>query len=350
MKTKIISKYLLGGVLAMLLAVSAVFPAFAAGMVSSLRISFTSSYEVGEILEPQVTVSTSGVSIESLSWSRDVEKWKPGTRVTATLILTADDGRSFSSTYGEKSCRISGATLGSAKNEDGKLRVTASYYPVVQLDSPDDAGWSNLEKTKASWKKVEYATGYQLRLYRDGDFVRTIDATGTSKDLSEYMTKEALYTYEIRAVAKDSKDSKYMKSSEYVPSTDQLMDDLGDTEGRWRNYSAGKKYQMEDGSYVTNNWHRIVGKWYYFNGEGYAQTGWQFVGDKWYYMNADGEMLTGWQKVNEVWYYLNGDGSMVTGWCQTAPNQWYYLNPDGSMAANTIIDGKRLNESGLCVE
>lgn len=350
MKTKNMVKYLMGTALSAILTAAAVFPAIAAGTVSNLRISFTSTYEVGEILEPQVTVGTSGVSIESLTWSKDVEDWKPGTKVTATMILTSDDGKSFSSTYGEKSCRIYGASLMSAKEADGKLKVTARYYPVVQLDSPDDAGWSNLEKTKASWKKVKYATGYQLRLYRDGDYVRTIDTTGTSKDLSEYMTKEGLYTYEIRAVAKDSDDTKYMKSSEYIPSTDQLMDDLGDTDGRWRNYSAGKKYQMEDGSYVVNSWHRIVGQWYYFNGEGYAQTGWQFIGDKWYYMNADAVMQTGWQKINEVWYFLNEDGFMMTGWCQTAPNQWYYLNPDGSMAANTIIDGKRLNESGLCVE
>lgn len=351
MKAKRIVKYIAGAALSAALAVTAVFPALAAGTVSSLRISFTSTYELGEILEPQVTVNTSGVTIESLTWNKEVENWKPGARVTATLILSAGEGRAFSDTYGERTCRISGATLTSArKDADGNLKVTARYYPIVQLDSPDDAGWSNLEKTKASWKKVKYATGYQLRLYRDGDYVRTIDATGTSKDLSEYMTKEGLYTYEIRAVAKDSDDAKYMKSSEYIPSTDLLMDDLGDTDGRWRNYSAGKKYQMEDGSYVVNDWHKIVGQWYYFNGEGYAQTGWQTIGDKWYYMNADGVMQTGWQKIGEVWYYLNEDGSMQTGWCQTAPNQWYYLNPDGSMAANTTVEGRTLNASGLWVE
>ena len=51
-----------------------------------------------------------------------------------------------------------------------------------------------------------------------------------------------------------------------------------------------------------------------------------------------------------IWYYLNEDGSMAVGWKQTAPGQWYYLNADGSMAANTVVDGKHLNESGLCVD
>lgn len=224
MSCKSIKKWLVSAVLAVILAVGAIFPAFAEGTVSSIQISFTSFYEAGVILEPQVSTTTSGISIESLTWSREVEKWKPGAKVTATLILTADDGRSFSSSYGEKNCRISGAKLISAKEQEGKLKVMATYYPVVQLDSPDDAGWSNLDKTKASWKKVDYATAYQLRLYRDGNFVRTIDATGTSKDLSEYLTKEGIYTYEIRAVAKDSSDSKYMRSSEYMASSDRVME------------------------------------------------------------------------------------------------------------------------------
>lgn len=349
MSCKSIKKWLVSAVLAVILAVGAIFPAFAEGTVSSIQISFTSFYEAGVILEPQVSTTTSGISIESLTWSREPEKWKPGAKVTATLILAADDGRSFSSSYGEKNCRISGAKLISAKEQDGKLKVMATYYPVVQLDSPDDAGWSNLDKTKASWKKVDYATAYQLRLYRDGNFVRTIDATGTSKDLSEYLTKEGIYTYEIRAVAKDSSDSKYMRSSEYMASSDRVMEDMGDTDGRFRNYSAGKKYQMDDGTYVTNNWQKIVGKWYYFNGDGYAVTGWQNLGGKWYYLDADGVMLTGWQKINDKWYYLDETGYMWTGWCQAEPNQWYYLNSDGSMAANTIIDGRTLNGSGQWV-
>ena len=67
-------------------------------------------------------------------------------------------------------------------------------------------------------------------------------------------------------------------------------------------------------------------------------------------MDPEGVMLTGWQKVDGVWYYLNPDDSMAVGWIMDSPGQWYYLNSDGSMAADTVIDGCRLDPSGLWVE
>ena len=60
-----------------------------------------------------------------------------------------------------------------------------------------------------------------LFLYRDDYYLRTIDATGTSKDLSEYMGREGNYYYEIRAVGKTTNDAKYRKSSEYIDSSDR---------------------------------------------------------------------------------------------------------------------------------
>ena len=100
------SVFAAGAVAAML--VLTAIPAFAAQTVSSMRITFTNKYEdPGVIEEPEITCSTSGVEIESVEWSKDIEKWKPGTKVTATLILSAD-GKEFSNTYGSKFCQISG--------------------------------------------------------------------------------------------------------------------------------------------------------------------------------------------------------------------------------------------------
>lgn len=350
MKMRFGIKGLAGVMLAGALCLLGVVPVFAAGTVSSLSLVFEDRYETGEIQEPEITCRTLGVSVDSVEWSKDAEDWTPGKKVTATLTLSSDDGRSFLSSYGTSSCKVSGATLVLAKGDGATAQVKVSYYPVVQLDSPDRAGWSAADRMKATWKKVEYATGYQIRLYRDDIYLRTLTVTGTSKDLSEYMTKEGYYYYEIRAIGKDTNDAKYRKSSEYIMSTDQAMDDMGDTEGRWKNYIDGKKYQAKDGTEITGQWFKIKDKWYYFDENGYAVTGWKQLGPTWYYMDPSGVMLTGWQKVDNVWYYLNGDGSMATGWRMTAPGQWYYLNPDGSMAADTIVDGKHLNASGLCID
>lgn len=350
MKKRLKRKGLAGTLLAGALCILASVPAFAAGGISSLSLKFEDVYETGEIQEPEITCTTGGVSIESVSWNKDTEKWKPGDKVTATIVLSSDDGREFSSSYGSGSCKISGARLTSAKGDGSEAEIKVSYYPVVQLDSPEEAGWSAADRKKAVWKKADYATAYQIRLYRDDNYIRTITATGTSKDLSEYMTKEGDYYFEIRSMARDESDAEYMKSSEYIFSSTQLMDDMGDTEGRWRNYKEGKKYQAEDGTYVAGQWYKISDCWYYFNADEYALTGWQEINGSWYYLDSDGIMLTGWQKIDGVWYYLNTDGSMATGWVMDGPGKWYYLNTDGSMAADTVVDGKRLDGSGLCLD
>ena len=239
--------------------------------------------------------------------------------------------------------------MSKAVKVDDDLKVTVTYYPVVWLETPDEAGWSASNHMKAVWKKVDYATGYQIRLYRDDYYLRTIDATGTSKDLSEYMGREGNYYYEIRAVGKTTNDAKYRKSSEYIVSSDRYLDDLGDTEGSWKNYADGKKYVDENGQIVTSQWYRILGTWYYFDENGYMVTGWRMVNNKWYYLGNDGKMVIGWKQIGGVWYYMDADGAMATGWRQTAPGQWYYLNANGAMAASTVIDGCTLDASGLWV-
>lgn len=249
MRQKTFGKWLAAAGILIVMTIWLALPALAAQTVNSVRITFTDKYtDPGVISEPDITCSTFGIEITSVEWSKDVEKWNPGTKVTATLILSSS-GREFSSSYGSKSCQISGATLSKAVKVDDDLKVTVTYYPVVWLEAPEEAGWSASNHMKAVWKKVDYATGYQIRLYRDDYYLRTIDATGTSKDLSEYMGREGNYYYEIRAVGKTTNDAKYRKSSDYITSSDRYLDDLGDTEGSWKNYADGKKYVDENFQY-----------------------------------------------------------------------------------------------------
>lgn len=343
MKIKSCGKWFAGAIMTMMIGSMAVIPAFAS--VGTVRLNFSSSYATGEVEEPEITTKTSGVQIESVEWSKDPEIWKPGKRVYATITLSAKD--SFSAAYSKKNCVISGATFSSASVEDDELVVRAAYYPVVQLDMPDNAGWSTKSQTTAQWDKVSYAEGYQVRLYCDGVCLRTINAATNKMDLAEYMTKEGNYYYEVRATGKDSSDNKYFKNSEYTLSEDTELKDLGDTTGKWKNDTIGKKYQKQDGSYVTNAWHKIFGKWYYFDENARMVTGWRLVGTTWYYMDQNGVMLTGWIQDNHVWYFLNNDGSMATGWVQRSPSEWYYFYPNGTLAVNADIDGYWVNEKGV---
>ena len=167
MRQKTFGKWLAAAGILMAMTIWMVLPALAAPTVNSIRITFKDKYEdPGVIEEPEISCSSYGIEITSVEWSKDVEKWNPGTKVTATLILSSS-GREFSSSYGSKSCQISGATLSKAVKVDDDLKVTVTYYPVVWLETPDEAGWSASNHMKAVWKKVDYATGYQIRLYRD---------------------------------------------------------------------------------------------------------------------------------------------------------------------------------------
>lgn len=57
---------------------------------------------------------------------------------------------------------------------------------------------------------------------------------------------------------------------------------------------------------------------------------------------------TGWKMVRNKWYYMNFDGVMQTGWLKDN-GIWYYLKSNGEMAVNTIIDGYRINGSGVLI-
>ena len=53
-------------------------------------------------------------------------------------------------------------------------------------------------------------------------------------------------------MGKTTNDAKYRKSSDYITSSDRYLDDLGDTEGSWKNYADGKKYVDENGQIVIS--------------------------------------------------------------------------------------------------
>lgn len=346
--------------------------AAAAGSISNVRLTFTDVYgEEGEILEPAVSVSDSRYSIESVSWPRAAEKWTPGKKVTATVSLTAEGGNQFAGSYSKSNCKVYGADYSSNKVVDQEtMTVKANYVPVVRLGETERAGWGDTTRTRAVWKKVDFATAYQVKLYSDGRLIKTLTVENNNVDLTPYLKNEASYYYEVKATSRNSSESKYLKDGGFVQSDDQIMDNLGDTSGTWRDYQAGSKYRDMDGNYVTNSWKLISGKWYYFNNEGYAMTGWQYLNNRWYYLNADGVMQTGWAFVNDKWYYLNSTGDMAFGWIQPQPEcwyyldstgtmqtgwiqnngRWYYLDSNGLMAANTTVDGYQIGEDGARIQ
>lgn len=294
-----------------------------------------------EVQAPSVIIN---YSQESPEWSKDVDKWEPGKKVTGTVRVPG--------AYTRSECSISGGTVISISPEDDETVIKFSYVPVAKLGAPEKAGWSDSTKTKASWKKVPFASRYQLVLYKDsGVWTKSLTTASTSVDLLQYMKDGSRYYYTVKAILKDSSEENYLKEGDAIESDDSVVQDLGDTSGTWAEYTTGKKYRGEDGNYVVSSWKMISGKWYYFNADGYAATGWKYLDGKWYYMEADAHMVTGWQLLDGKWYYLNQDGEMMTGWIQPQPGKWYYLYADGSMAENTKVDGDyQVDSTGLWVQ
>lgn len=92
------------------------------------------------------------------------------------------------------------------------------------------------------------------------------------------------------------------------------------TGGDWIQDVKGWWYKNPDGSYPKNAWLQVSynnkSDWYYFDEQGYMQTGWKLINGKWYYM------------------YEQTEGT----------------NVKGAMAANTTINGYRVDASGAWVQ
>lgn len=331
-----------GGVLLLFGALLTILGAMTAMADSTVRIRIdhdSRSNWTEDVREPKVTVNYTQVSPD---WSKPVEEWVPGKKVTGML--------NFDGSYTRSGFSIYGGTLASVSEKDGETTVKLSYVPVARLGSPAQAGWSDAMRTKAVWKKVPYASRYQLRLYQENQWIKTMVTNATSMDLVDSLRDGLSYYYEVRAVARDKSESAYLEDGDFTVSDNSVVQELGDTMGRWSSTPTGKRYSDDSGNYVSGGWKMISGKWYYFNQDGYDVTGWQSVAGKWYYMDGNGIMLTGWQLIGGKWYYLYDGGDMAVGWVQSEPGRWYYLNDDGSMAADTVIDGKyHLDSSGQWV-
>ncbi len=65
-------------------------------------------------------------------------------------------------------------------------------------------------------------------------------------------------------------------------------------------------------------------------------------------ISIDSNRINGWSKINDNWYYLNHEGVVQTGWINDN-GLWYYCDSLGVMAHDTVVDGYRLNSSGILI-
>lgn len=230
------------------------------------------------------------------------------------------------------------------------LQVYASDKAVetVYLGEPKHVWWET--DTVGKWSSVSHAHEYQVKLYiadyveRDEDDWRGFDpedegleavmmrrTSETSCDFTEYMSDLHTYFFVVRATAKVSEQA-YVENGGWVASPDIDFREkglIGITEGKWRNYLEGSRYEDGDGQFLPGGWHLIRGDWYLLDEDGYRLSGWQQVDGARYYLGSDGRMATGWFVWEDAWYYADKSGAMQTGWVMTEPGKYYYLEEDG---------------------
>lgn len=313
-------------------------------IVPGLTIKVNNTFGEGEIIKPDFAVTAAECELKEVIWNKDIESWKPG-RIVRVKLIVISDSKVFANSYNSKECKVTGADFVSAKALDNQtLEISLNYTPVITLGTTEEAGWSDQEMKKALWKKVPYATGYELTLYADEKRVAKLKTETNSIDTTKYMTKEAYYYYEVKAIGYSSEDRKYLKEGKNVRSDEVILD--ATMLGGWR----GNSYDDGYGNLAKSTWKLIMDKWYYFDAQGQKTTGWQNVEGVWYYLNSNGVMQTGWQHMDNKWYYLNPyDGAMSVGWVQVEPTKWYYFYQDGSRASSVQIGDYWLDPNGVWI-
>ena len=127
----------------------------------------------------------------------------------------------------------------------------------------------------------------------------------------------------------------------------------------WKYVSGKGYYYYDDTGLIASGWRLVNNKWYYMDPQNdnimvYQQ--WKKINGYWYYFKKDGDMATNWLYVGGNYYYLASDGVMRTGWQWIGGNRYYFYkenDPNGGgygvMAANTTIDGYRLQANGAMI-
>ena len=220
------------------------------------------------------------------------------------------DGYSVHEPNGDYSVNNGVDTGGSSYSSSGR-----SYYADIT-----DAYWSG---STAKWTISGRASKYQLRLYRDGQRIATKETKNKSVNLSEYLTREGDYYFEVRPYNssaggwqdwKDSED-KYFGGGQSSSAGSAYVFGPGQTHGEWKRAADGTGrwwYRHSNGSYTVSSWEQINGKWYYFDPSGWMVTGWINVGGSSYYLGSDGAMLVGYNVIDGVGHYFDTSGRMIS--------------------------------------
>lgn len=297
--------------------------------IGTVSLDIVSSIEVGDVgSDVEVTTDSDECYVANVDViNENNDEWGHKDKPKVEISLEAERDFYFKSGFNKKKFSITGSkgTITSVRRKSAEeVRVVVTLNALKATDSDyelgiDEAEWNQLNGA-AGWSDAEDAKTYELRLYRDGKFVTTVQpGKQTSCDLARYIKTAGTYTFEVRGIYNSSRKGEWQESDSFDVSA-ELAAELsegaaykpsgsGPAAGTWKNDAIGWWYSNSDGTYVTNNWQQIDGYWYFFDENGYRKTGWIFWNHHWYYLCDNGAMLS--NAVTPDGKMVGADGALI---------------------------------------
>ena len=293
----------------------------------------------------QVDADSDSVGVDNVNVT-SVTNTDFGKKPKVTLKLKPDSDFTFKGTpkgnvkINDKTGK--GAAITKVSSTASSMTVTVTLPKTGSTDKSalevGDVSWGDDDSPVISWDEADYATQYEVKLYRNNTIKETVTTKNTSYDFRDKIREngKGSYTVKVRAAVGNSNSSKgdWTESDEFEVDDDILAALGGKTnnsgsnnggqtgpngsnsgnKGAWLKDNVGWWYCNADRSYTTDNWQQIDGNWYYFNKSGYMKTGWlksRFTG-KWYWLSTEngsnlGKMLTN-QWVDNNRYFVDNSG------------------------------------------
>ena len=118
----------------------------------------------------------------------------------------------------------------------------------------------------------------------------------------------------------------------------------------WVQENGQYRYRKPDGTYVANGWLKVNDQSYYMDANGVMLT--DTITPDGVYVNANGEKtnyIPGWYHYEKGWRYIQKNGYYAGAtWIQGDDGKWYYINIGTYMETDDITpDGYRVDADGV---
>ena len=104
---------------------------------------------------------------------------------------------------------------------------------------------------------------------------------------------------------------------------------------------------LNTGILTRNCWKTVNNCKFWFKDNGRRALGWWTVGKSTYYITKKTGCYKGIKKIDGKYYGFKDSGVMLKGWAKVKDKYHYFNAKNGVMAANTSVQGIKVNDSGL---